>query len=51
MLDYLIKGGTIIGGTESPGYKGDIGVKDGRITAIGEVKEAAKETTDASGNY
>ena len=49
MLDYLIKGGTIVDGTGSPGYKGDIGVKDGRITAIGEVKDAAKETIDASG--
>ncbi len=49
MLDYLIKDGTIVDGTGSPGYKGDIGVKDGRITAIGEVKQTAKETIDASG--
>ena len=37
MLDYLIKG--------------DIGVKDGRFTAIREVKGAAKETTYASGKF
>jgi len=49
MLDYLIKDVTIVDGTGSPGYKGAIGVKDGRITAIGEVNDSAKDTIDASG--
>lgn len=49
MLDYLIKDGTIIDGTGSPRRTGNIGIKDGRITAIGDVSEAAKETIDATG--
>lgn len=49
MLDYLIQGGTIVDGTGAARYKGDVGIKDGRITAIGAVNKAAKETIDATG--
>lgn len=49
MLDYLIKGGTIVDGTGAARYRGDVGIKDGRITAVGNVDQAAKETIDASG--
>ena len=49
MLDYLIKGGTLIDGTGSARRAGNIGIKDGRITAVGDVDEAAKETIDATG--
>lgn len=49
MLDYLIKGGTLIDGTGAPRRAGDIGIKDGRITAMGDVNEAARETIDATG--
>ncbi len=49
MLDYLIKGGTIVDGSGSPRYQGDLGIKDGRITAIGTIDEPAQETIDASG--
>ena len=49
MLDLIIRNGQIIDGSGSPGFIGDIGIKSGRIAAIGRITEAAKETIDATG--
>lgn len=49
MLDLIIRNGKIVDGSGAPAFTGDIGVKDGRITAVGTIDEPASETLDASG--
>ena len=48
-FDLIIKNGNIIDGTGSEAYLGDIAIKDGVITEIGEVNGEAAEIIDASG--
>jgi len=48
--DVVIQHGRIIDGTGSPWYAGDIGIRQGRIAAIGNLAAApAKRTIDARG--
>ena len=49
MLDLIITNARIIDGTGAPAYEGAIGVKDGKIAAVGDVDEAAQHTIDAKG--
>ena len=49
MLDVVIRGGSIVDGTGAPPRTGDVGVRDGRIVAVGEVDEAAAREVDADG--
>lgn len=49
MLDLLIQGATLLDGTGAPRYTGDVAVKDGVITQVGKVAEAARETVNAAG--
>lgn len=49
MLDIVIRGGTVVDGTGIPGRQADIGIRDGRIVAIGDVSEDANQEIDASG--
>jgi N-acyl-D-aspartate/D-glutamate deacylase len=49
MLDMIIRGGTVVDGTGAPGRLADIGISNGRITAIGTVEEPAARTLDAQG--
>jgi N-acyl-D-amino-acid deacylase len=49
-FDLVIRNGHIIDGTGSPWYSGDIGIRDGRIAAIGNLAQAgAARTIDAAG--
>jgi N-acyl-D-amino-acid deacylase len=48
--DLLIRNGQVFDGTGSPWYSGDLGIRDGRIAAIGNLAEAeAKRTIEARG--
>ena len=49
MLDYVIRSGTVIDGTGEPGRLADVGIRDGRIVAIGQIDEPATTEFDAGG--
>ena len=49
MLDYVFRGGQVVDGTGAPARRADVGVRDGRIVAVGEVTDDAAEVIDASG--
>ena len=48
--DLIITSGHVIDGTGSPWYGADVGIRDGRIAAIGDLARAsAKQKIDAHG--
>jgi len=49
MLDIVIRGGTLVDGSGGEAHPGDLGIRDGRIVAIGEVEEEAARAIDATG--
>jgi N-acyl-D-amino-acid deacylase len=49
-FDLLITGGTVIDGSKAPRFDADVGIRDGRIAAIGALAgQAATRTLDARG--
>ncbi|MCZ6729080.1 MAG: D-aminoacylase [SAR324 cluster bacterium] len=48
-FDTVISGGTIVDGSGQPAYRGDVGIRDGKIAAVGKVRGAARDTIDAAG--
>lgn len=49
VVDLVIRKGTIADGTSAPLFEGDVAVQDGRIVAIGDVKDRGREEVDARG--
>jgi N-acyl-D-aspartate/D-glutamate deacylase len=49
VLDLLIHDADIVDGTGGPRRRGDVGVLDGRIVAIGDVNESSRRTIDVEG--
>jgi N-acyl-D-aspartate/D-glutamate deacylase len=49
MLDHVIKGAAVVDGTGAPAFVADVGIRDGRIAAIGEITEEARTREDATG--
>ena len=47
--DLLIKNGLIVDGSGMPAFRGDVGVKNGKIAEIGKLSSPAKKTIDAEG--
>src|SRR6266446_5563063 len=47
--DLLIRNGRIVDGSGMPAFRGDLGVKDGKIAEIGKLGGPATRTIDAEG--
>ena len=49
MYDILIKGGSVIDGTNTEPFNADVAIQDGKIAAVGQQLGEAKRTIDATG--
>ncbi|MFN3574777.1 MAG: N-acyl-D-amino-acid deacylase family protein [Phenylobacterium sp.] len=47
--DLVVRGGTVADGTGAPLFEADVGVRDGRIAAVGEISGRGAEEIDARG--
>ena len=47
--DIKVTGGTIVDGSGKAGFAGDLGIKGGKVVAIGKVEGPAETTIDATG--
>jgi N-acyl-D-aspartate/D-glutamate deacylase len=49
MIDLVIRGGLVVDGTGAAGRLADVAIADGRISAVGEVRERGAREIDAGG--
>jgi N-acyl-D-aspartate/D-glutamate deacylase len=49
MLDIVVRGGTVVDGSGEPAVQGDVGIRDGRVVELGEVRDSAERVIDAEG--
>jgi N-acyl-D-aspartate/D-glutamate deacylase len=52
LLDLLIRDAEIVDGTGAPARRGDVGIRDGRIAAVGptgQIDDLTARTVDAQG--
>jgi len=47
MYDLKIAGGSIVDGSGAPARRGDVGIRDGRIAALGDAPEPARQVIEA----
>ena len=51
-FDLIVRGGRILDGTGNPWFRADVGIRDGRIVALGVLDGAtAGRVVDATGRY
>jgi N-acyl-D-amino-acid deacylase len=51
-FDVVIRGGIVLDGTRMPRFRGDVGIKDGKIAKLGYLKShQAKKVIDADGQF
>ena len=48
--DLLIKNGTVVDGSGLPRFQADVAIAEGKIAAIGKIREGAREILDAEGH-
>jgi N-acyl-D-amino-acid deacylase len=48
-MDLVIRGALVIDGTGAPAYRADVGVRDGKVAAVGVVSEPGRHRVDAGG--
>jgi N-acyl-D-aspartate/D-glutamate deacylase len=49
VLDLVIRGGRLLDGTGRPGFRADVGVRDGRIAEVGRIAGRGRRELDADG--